>query len=346
MIYRKDISSFTAFLLVLCALWSLLGFSALALTPTQPVTSRQTQTTKPQSTTTRPAVTTTVPLTAALSKAHIEQLVVDNAGLLTDAQVKALRKKLADISRRQFADVAVVTVESLNGKTVAEYADDYFDENGYGQGKQKEKDGILFLIAIHDREWAMSTCGFCIQAFTDTDLDYMENEFLPSLRSGDFANAFAVFANLCDEGLRQYHVNKNNPKNPNKDDTPYYPDTDWIPSYPSDWTYNGLSSGLTAGGKILTSLVIGSVISLIIVLIMRNRHKSVKRQSSALNCVVPGSVNIINAGEIFLGSSVARHARPEESNFSSGGGHSFGGGGSSTHTSSSGSTHGGSSGHF
>lgn len=44
----------------------------------------------------------------------------------------------------------IVTVDSLNGKTVEEYADDYYDDNGYGYGENNS--GILFLVAMDDRE--------------------------------------------------------------------------------------------------------------------------------------------------------------------------------------------------
>ena len=61
---------------------------------------------------------------------------------------------------RQSCDVIVVTVASLDGKTAESYADDYFDFNGYGLGQ--DRDGILLLLSMEDRDWAISTHGFAL----------------------------------------------------------------------------------------------------------------------------------------------------------------------------------------
>ena len=82
---------------------------------------------------------------------------VDDANLLEDTEEAELEQILEEISMRQNCDVVIVTVDSLDGKSAMEYADDYFDYNGYGYGA--EKDGILFLIAMEDRDWWISTHG-------------------------------------------------------------------------------------------------------------------------------------------------------------------------------------------
>ena len=69
---------------------------------------------------------------------------VDNAGLLSEDEADDLTKKLDDISKRQNLDVVIITVDSLEGHTATEVADDTFDYNGFGMGNNL--DGILFLI--------------------------------------------------------------------------------------------------------------------------------------------------------------------------------------------------------
>lgn len=75
---------------------------------------------------------------------------VDDADILTDSEEKELNQQLDTVSEEQECDVIIVTVDSLNGKTVEEYADDYYDDNGYGYGENDS--GILFLVAMDDRE--------------------------------------------------------------------------------------------------------------------------------------------------------------------------------------------------
>ena len=61
---------------------------------------------------------------------------VDDADILIDSEEKELNQQLDTVSEEQECDVIVVTVDSLNGKTVEEYADDYYDDNSYGYGEK------------------------------------------------------------------------------------------------------------------------------------------------------------------------------------------------------------------
>lgn len=67
---------------------------------------------------------------------------VDDADILTDSEEKELNQQLDTVSEEQECDVIIVTVDSLNGKTVEEYADDYYDDNGYGYGEKRQWDSV------------------------------------------------------------------------------------------------------------------------------------------------------------------------------------------------------------
>lgn len=62
---------------------------------------------------------------------------VDRADLLSELEEEELEARLDEISERQQADVVVVTVNSLDGKSAQDYADDFYDYNGYGIGTDK-----------------------------------------------------------------------------------------------------------------------------------------------------------------------------------------------------------------
>ncbi|MDL2218238.1 TPM domain-containing protein, partial [Christensenellaceae bacterium OttesenSCG-928-M15] len=229
---------------------------------------------------------------------------VDEAGLLTAAWKEGLLAKLDEISERQACDVAIVTVNSLDNKTAQAYADDYYDYNGYGMGD--DDDGILLLISIDERDWAITTYGFAIPAFTDAGQAYIANKFKPNLSEGNYAAAFSLFAGLCDDFLLQA-----------KTGAPY--DKGHLP--------NSVSFGRGFLNLFTFFLPLGFIISMIITHFMKKKLKSVVTQKAANSYVRQGSTNITSSRDTFLHKTLSKTARASESSSS---------GGSSTHTSSSG----------
>lgn len=243
----------------------------------------------------------------------------DKADLLSDSEEAELLEKLDEISQRQQADIVVVTRKSLEGKSAMEYADDFYDEKGYGFGAQK--DGILFLISMEERDWYISTRGFGITAVTDAGLEYMSQQFLDDLKEGEYAAAFTVFAELCDDFLTQARTG-----------TPY--DVDFLPKEPFAFL-----------GMLVVSMGIGFLISLVVTGIMRSRLKTVHSRAGAKDYVDEGSMKLTKEKDLFLYRNVVRRERPKETDSLVDGQAEYPGG-SSTHTSSSGATHGGGGGKF
>lgn len=62
---------------------------------------------------------------------------VDQAELLTAEEQQQIQAKLDEVSELHHCDAVVMTVNSLEGKTATEYADDAFDYDGYGLGEDK-----------------------------------------------------------------------------------------------------------------------------------------------------------------------------------------------------------------
>ena len=233
---------------------------------------------------------------------------VDGAGLLTEEQAERLTKKLDEVSERQNLDVIIITVDSLEGYTATEFADNNFDNNGFGMGDNY--DGILFLISMEERDWAISTHGYGITVFTDAGQKYMVDNFIEHISNGDYYEGFDKFADLADNFITQA-----------KTDAPY--DTNNLPKKPMSPIW------------ILISILGGALIALIITGVMRSSLKSVSKQRVASNYIVNTVMSPFANQDLYLYSVVTKKAKPKESE-----------GGSSTHTSSSGRTHGGSSGKF
>lgn len=239
---------------------------------------------------------------------------VDGSDLLSDREENALLDKLDGISEKHQLDLVIVTVNSLEGLSAMEYADNFYDYNGYGFGSGR--DGILLLISMQEREWYMSTSGYGITAFTDAGLDYISDQFLEHLSGGDYMEAFSTFTELCDKFITQARTGK-----------PY--DVGNLPKEPFQVVLS-----------LLISISVGLIIALIATGIMRSSLKSVRPQSAANNYVRNGGLQLTRSNDLFLYRNIVRRERPRDTGSSS---HS---GGSRTHTSSSGRSHGGRGGRF
>lgn len=202
--------------------------------------------------------------------------VVDNAGLLTEAEVQSLTEDLDALSTQWSMDFVIVTTDDLEGKTATAYADDFFDYNGYGVGE--DHSGILLLVSMADRDWAISTCGEAIDTFSDYDQEVIMDAVLPYLSEGEYYAAFSEFAAQCGEISEQ-----------NVDDG----------SFPF-FTY------------LIVALVIGFIVALIATGVMKGKLKSVRAQVAANNYMKQGSLQVTESRDIFLYRNVIRTAKPKE----------------------------------
>lgn len=252
---------------------------------------------------------------------------VDDAQILKDSEKDFLLGELDSISEEYECDIVIVTIDSLEGESVVAYADDFFDYNGYGYGTNR--DGILLLLSVEDREYAMSTSGYGIDVFTDNVLYHMEEKFLPHFADNNFYSGFCAFTESCEFYLEQDAY-------PN-DDSYNYND-----SYSStDYTRKSFSPIY-----IPVAIIISAVIAITTVNIMKSGLTSVHKQKSATNYVRSGSMKIRNQRESYLYNHVSKIRRETQSSSSSSHRSSSSRGRSTTHRSSSGRRHGGSSGRF
>ena len=239
------------------------------------------------------------------------QRLADFADLLDADQKEELEVKLDQISENYDCDVVVYIEESIDGMDPTAYADDFFDYNDYGMGN--DKSGILFMLTMSERKWAISTHGEAISIFTDAGQEYITDNIVSYFSDGDYYEGFTQFADLCEKFIVQAQSGE-------PYDTGNLPEEE-IPFYIS----------------FLIALVIGFVIALIVSLVMRSGMKTVHMKPDAADYMKAGSLHINRSRDMFLYHHVTRTEKPKNDNS---------GGGSSTHTSSSGETHGGSSGSF
>ena len=244
--------------------------------------------------------------TSVYAEAKVPRL-VDNADILTDSEEKSLLAKLNEISERQQIDVIIVTTYNAEYNTITQFADDYNGSNFGDDG-----DGILLAMDFGKRDWAISTKGKAIRAFTDAGQKYMTDIFIPYISDGDIYKGFDTFADLCDKFIKQYKTG-------------------------SAYDVGNLPKERNMIFLIGASVIPALLLAFAVCYGMTSQLKTVRRQYAADSYELRNSFYVNTAEDFFLYKRLSRTRR--ESSSSSGGG-------SSTHRSSSGGTYGGSSGKF
>jgi uncharacterized protein len=126
--------------------------------------------------------------------------VVDQAGLLTPAQVVDLRSKSEALEQRTGRQFVVATVKSLEGRPIEDYG--YRLGREWGIGNEQKDDGVILLVAPQEHKVRIET-GYGARVFlTDAVSSVIIREnILPRFKAGDMgggivAGADAVISQL------------------------------------------------------------------------------------------------------------------------------------------------------
>lgn len=226
--------------------------------------------------------------------------VIDNASLLTSEEEQELELYLMNVSQELNMDIVVLTTLDTEDKPINLYAADFYDDNHYGLDSQNS--GVILCIDMTDRYYEVVNTGYAIEYYENRESKF-DSFFLDYLSSGNYLKAFENFAEAC----RYCYVD-----------------------YQDSLKFKPISSAAI-------SLGIGAIVSTIICLVLKGKHKSVRKKYAATNYIDKDSLNINIANDILLNVSSSRIKRSTESSSSS----------SSSHfSSSSGVSHSSHGGHF
>lgn len=232
--------------------------------------------------------------------------VYDYAQVLTKEEEENLKESIDSYINTHNMDMALVTVKYHNKIDTMNYADDFYDYNGFGIGPNH--DGVIFVIDFtfgYTDIW-MSTTGKAIRIYTDTRID----NILDSVAANKYNGYYKMFNAFIEK--TNYYANQG------------------IPSYNEYYETERSINWLMI-------IIISIAISTIIIAILISRNKMVKAATTASHYLVNGSVVINRRNDRFI----TTHTTSVRINDNSSSGSSRSYGGSSTHRSSSGRTHGG-----
>lgn len=221
-----------------------------------------------------------VPAYAADSQPRI----LDKADLLTAEEEAVLEEVSYQFCVENSLDAVILTVNDLGGKSISTFADNWYDQNGYGVGT--DSSGLILVVSMAERELYISTCGEAINRLNDRELDGIIGEISYDLSDGSYFSAFIVFFDAVERNL--------------------------------DYDSGAVNSGEAPKINWLLSILIGAVAAAITVMIMSGTMNTKRKQHSAGDYVRQGSYDLKNRQDIFLYSNVSKVKR--EQNNSSGGG--------------------------
>lgn len=113
--------------------------------------------------------------------------VTDLAGVINPATRQKIELLATEVEQKTTAQIAVVTVNSLEGQSREEYAVDLYKHLGIGtKGKDN---GVLILIAPKDRQYKIEV-GYGLEpVINDARAGDVGRDMVPDLRKGDYSAA-------------------------------------------------------------------------------------------------------------------------------------------------------------
>lgn len=229
-----------------------------------------------------------VPAAAAETPAYC---IYDMEGLLSDMEYSLLEEMAQDISRERQCAVYFLSVDDYR-----EYGDgDIFNvarqiylDNDFGMGENK--DGVLLILSMAERDYSLIVHGFGETALTDYGREYICEHFLDDFADNDWYGGAQDYLMYTDDLLEQAREGN------------IYDRDSWI----------------TGGVLWCCSLIFGAVIALIVCLIQRGiLRKKVREQTSALE-YLQGDVRITRRQDVFSHVTEVRRKIEKSSSGSSG----------------------------
>jgi uncharacterized protein len=112
----------------------------------------------------------------------------DFAHVLSPRAVKEIDRVCTQLDHSNAdTQIAVVTISSLNGADIAEYARDL--ANTWGVGRKETHRGVLVLLAINDHKWRIEVGRGLEGILPNSKAAAIGEDMLPQLRANDFDDA-------------------------------------------------------------------------------------------------------------------------------------------------------------
>jgi uncharacterized protein len=134
-----------------------------------------------------------------------QKYVSDNAEVISAPVRQAINGTLRSLETDTTVEVAVVTVQSLDGMTVEDYANQLFKE--WGIGKKGADNGVLVLVAPSERKVRLEV-GYGLEPILPDGLagEVIRTRFTPAFKDGDYSGGINAGVDRIAEIIRARHI--------------------------------------------------------------------------------------------------------------------------------------------
>lgn len=234
------------------------------------------------------------------SESPLTDFVIDSAGLLSAEQKQTLEQTAASIAETYDFGVYIVTVgdfASTGASSVKGAAETVFAS--YGMGIGTEKDGLLLLLSMADRDyWMMANGAKGLHAFNTEGREALVPYFLDNFGENDWFGGFEDYLYWAGEYLRAAESG-----------TPYSED-----NVPMDDVEKAKSAIITYGIAIAIALAISGIV----IAVCNAKMKSVAPAVHA-SAYVSGGLNLTGSMDNYTHTTTTR-VKKSSSSSSSGSG--------------------------
>lgn len=206
--------------------------------------------------------------------AQTEEIAIyDEVNLLNQNDELALNESLLDIGQTYGTQLVILAMNS-QGSDIDQAADALFDGMEFGYGE--DRSCVMLLIFMDTRK----VCVFSNNSLEEASRDAVRAAITPYLSSGEYVEAFEVFADQCE----------------------YY--------------LEGQQSGFpfAFGKNLLICLVIGVIVGTIVAFVLKGQLKSVRKQEQANVYTKPGSMQLTVQNDFFLYHTITRTRKASNNN--------------------------------
>jgi uncharacterized protein len=134
-------------------------------------------------------------------KLNVQGYVNDFAGVLSPATVAQLTQLCTEVDQKTKAQLAVVTIKSLEGDAVEDFANHLFQK--WGVGYKGTDRGMMILLAVEDHKY-WTEVGYGLESILpDAKVGRFGRDMVPLLRQGNYDAALVQMMSQIAEVIAQ-----------------------------------------------------------------------------------------------------------------------------------------------